>query len=525
MTQLMTPQEFRWALRWTGIILGVLCLPYVLVLAVVPDGWQFGGFLGNPLDSHTYLAKMRLGMEGASRMHLTYTPEPHSGAYIYVLYLALGHLTPTDSLLVWMFHLARLLSGGLLLLGAFQLIAVVTPVPAERRLAFILVATASGVGWLAAGFGFFPIDLWVPEAFTPYAIFMNPHFPLGMACMLKIFVELVKRRAVDEANLRYGVGVSVLAALVMAVALPFAVLTTWAVLSAYVAWLTLADRRLPWGEIWLTAAVGLSSAPLILYYYWISVNHPILSQWSAQNVTPAPPWWDIALGYGLVAVCALVGLWMVFRRGEGWPVRFIALWAVVTVGLVYFPYFDLQRRLITGLHVPLCILAAIGLSRGLEHLSLRYQQIITRTVMGISALGTVIVLSIPLLGLLQPPTESHTSARFFLRHDEAAALAWLRDNTHRDDVIVASPRLGQFVPSQTGARTFYGHPFETINANHKEAQVEAFYRGEVDRLSLPVDFVIYGPSEQALDSEGQFSLDGLDAVYSNDSVTVYRVNR
>ncbi len=511
------PQAWRWASGWSIAILLLSCLPYIIAARIAPEGWQFAGILVNPFDAHSYMAKMQQGVEGNWLFHLTYTPEPHEGAFIFTFYLALGHLAALTGLpLIWIFHLARLAAGFCLLLVAFRFIAQVTPHPYERRLAFVLLISASGLGWLGAIFGAFPIDLWVPEAFVPYSLYANPHFPLGMALMLIIFQRVAWPTASEAPGTTphppqnppspipnsQSVLWAGLAALALALILPFALLTVWAILAVFLSWLYVTRRRLPWPQIWPTLGVGLFSAPVIAYDYWLSVTHPIMAGWSAQNVTTAPAILDFLLGYGLLGLLAMVGGWLIVRSnrdnpklGEG----LVLLWAVVTVILVYLP-FDLQRRLINGLHVPVCILAAIGLTRWLGHsrLKLSHRRLITNGVVTVGALGTLFVWSLPLIGMLQPPTESGTTALFLLRQEEVEALIWLRENSTAGDVILASPRLGMFVPGQTGARAFYGHPFETIEAETKKAMAEAFYRGEIETVSPPVDFIIYGPSERAL---------------------------
>jgi hypothetical protein len=181
--------------------------------------------------------------------------------------------------------------------------------------------------------------------------------------------------------------------------------------------------------------------------------------------------------------------------------------------------------LINGLHIPLCILAAIGLRRWLDNSSLQlgYRRLITNAVVTIGLLGTIFVWTVPLLGMLSPPTESETTALFFLRDDEAIAFNWLYENSTRKNVILASPRVGMFVPGQTGARAFYGHPFETIDAEHKREAAEAFFRGELEQVSPAADFVFYGPSERAL---GQSDvLDDFPVAFSLGEVVIYSVSR
>jgi hypothetical protein len=548
------PEEWRWAGGWSLVLLVLSCVPYLIAARLAPDGWQFAGFMVNPYDGHSYLAKMQQGVGGSWLFHLTYTPEPHPGTFIFTFYLGLGRLAALTGLpLIWIFHLARLAAGFWLLLVAFRFIAQVTSHSNERRLAFIFLLTASGLGWLGASFGLFPIDLWIPEAFVPYSIYANPHFPLAMALMLIIFQQILnletpprltndhlassshsdnkpvssnQKSKIKNQKSPIPHPKSALAALTLALVLPFALLTVGAILAVYLIWLYLAYRRLPWPQIWLTLGVGVFSAPVVGYDYWISTTHPILMGWAAQNVTTAPVWFDLVLGYGLLGPLAILGAWLISRRhdrtqpGE-W---LVLLWAATTVILVYLP-FDLQRRLINGLHIPLCILAAIGLMRWLNQSRLQpgYRRLLTVTVIAMGALGTVLVWVLPLLGMQQPPTESVTTALFFVRQEELVALQWLREYGDPGQVVLTSPRLGTFVPGQTGLRAFYGHPFETIDADVKKEMAEAFYRGERDDVAPPVDFIIYGPSERVLGQPD--ALADYPIVFTTDDITIYKVDR
>lgn len=523
-------QSWRWALGWALVLLLLSCLPYLIALFAAPAGWHFAGFLANPLDGHSYLAKMQQGAAGNWLFQFTYTPETHTGAFIFVFYLALGHLARLTGLpLIVMFHLARLVSGFLLLMIAWRFIRRVSPHPAEQRLAFVLLLSASGLGWLGAMLGAFPIDLWIPEAFVPYSLYTNPHFPLGMALMLVIFEQVVWPHPARMSspllpswteirpNLKVG-----LLGLILALVLPFALVTTVIVLISHITWTYASQHRLPWSRIRPTLVVAFFAGPILLYDYWVSISQPIFAGWSAQNVTLAPALSDLVWGYGLVGLLAVVGAGLVWRsRNEG--EHLILLWVIVTLLLVYAP-FDLQRRFITGLHLPLCLLAAIGLYRWRASHTLppNRRRLLMTGLVTLGAVGTLFVWLLPLLSLSQAPGLSETTARLFVRAEEQVVFDWLRKNTTADTVILAGPRLGMFLPGQTGARVFYGHPFETIAAEQKVATVRAFYRGEIEPPGL-VDLIIYGPDEQSIGQPK--NLNRYPVVFATETITVSEVKK
>jgi hypothetical protein len=484
--------EWKWAVRWAIIMVLLSAVPYVLAAWLAPTGWQFAGALANPVDTHAYLAKMKQGEQGYWLARLTHTPEAHNGVFIYLLYLSLGHTARLTGLsLVWMFHLARLLSGFLLLMTTFRFIAHISPKPTERRLAFILVISSGGLGWLGLAFGTFPIDLWVPEAFAPYTIYTSPHFSLAMALML-IIIQLVLWPPSKTAALLFAG----FAGLALALILPFTLLTVWSILAIFLTWLSLIHRQLPWFSIWLTVITIIFAAPVLIYDYWVSTTHPVFAGWSAQNITLAPALLDVGLGYGLNGLLALFGLWQIGRKrpiqAKEW---LLIIWVVTTLVLIYLPI-SLQRRLIMGLHIPICTLTAITLTRFVKEGGWRNRLTIIVVTLGI--MGTALVWMLPIMGLLSPASQKNLQRKLYLRQDEITALNWLDKHSDSSDVILASPWLGMFVPEYTGAHAYFGHPFETINADEKTRLLKAFYRGEIDAVIPAADFVIYGPSEREL---------------------------
>jgi len=514
-------KDWRWVLIWAGVILAVSCLPYVIAWVATPSGYQFGGILVNPFDGNSYLAKMRQGWAGMWQFHLTYTPEPHDGAYIFLFYLGLGHIARlTGVSLILVYHTARVLAGFTLLIAVYAFLTRLIDDRYGRRLAFWLVGISAGLGWLGAVLGAFPIDLWVPEAFVFYSLLSNPHFPLAIALMLAVVAIVVWPAPGIWRWFMPG-----LAALALALVQPFALAVVYTTLVLYLLLRGWLDRSWPLSELIAAMGAVVFSAPALLYDYWVYTTNPALAAWGVQNVTPAPPVLDLILGFGLVGLLAVLGGVVAVRtRDRGGLV--LVIWSILTLALVYVP-FALQRRLLMGLGLALAVLAAIGLSRWLlPRLSDGRARLVGAFAVGISALGTLFLLMVLTLGSLNRQDQPDLFARVYLSRDESVAMGWLLANAP-DQVALATPRTGMFLPGRSGVRVFAGHPFETIDAEVKDAQSEAFFRGEMShtewqslREEYDIRYVFVGPAERALGG-GVDYLRGFAPVFTQGEVSIY----
>ena len=514
----LSPQERRWLLLWCAGILLVSSIPYLVAWQATPAGHEFAGMLVNPLDGHSYLAKMRQGWLGSWSFQLTYSPEPHQGSFVYVTYLALGHLARAIGLpLAVVYHFARLAAGLAMLIALYRFLSHLTASVTERRLAFLLVALSAGLGWLGAAFGRLPVDLWVPEGFAFFSLLTNPHFPLGLALMLVLLEHVLWPAHGITRWLIPG-----LAGLFLALVLPFALAAVFvtAGLTAVLRFLAdyrSGDRRIGGPatvtsalhavcpQVEATAAALLFCLPVVIYDAVVFTTNPALSAWSGQNLTPAPLWPDLLLGYGLLLPLAIGGAVVVLHQRDraGWA---ILVWAIVTILMVYFPI-SLQRRLITGLGLPLGMLAALGLSRSLMPW-VRRRWLPPLTIF-LCAFGNIFLVFVLIMGAKGETTAAKLpQSRLFLSADESAAAGWLRQHA-AGSVVLASERLGMFLPGQAGVRVVYGHPFETIGAKEKQEAVDKFFsrragpRERQETLShYGVDYVLLDTADVSPDALG-----------------------
>lgn len=502
-----------------GLLL-LVSLPYVLGYALAGTEWVFGGFLLNPIDGQSYLAKMFQGWQGAWRFTLPYTHEPGQGAYIFLNYLALGHLARLVGLpLALVYHLARLVGAAVLASGVMALYEETLP-GAAHKTAVVLGLFGAGLGWLVVFFGLLPADVWVAEMYPFLSAYTNPHFPLGLGLLLWMLVLVVRAaRAETGSILARGLLLSGLGVLLAGVQ-PFGIVVLAVVLGGWLAWEWAAVRRLPWQGISVAAAALGPGGAYLLYQYTAILADPVLAGWNAQNFTPAPPAWDFVLSLSPALLLAGVAAWHAWRskmatRG----VRLLLVWALGGLVLAYLP-FPLQRRFLLGYFVPLAGLAAVGLT-ALQQRWPGRARALGRLALGLALPTNAIVLLIGLFGILSHAPE------YYLTRDEAAVLGWLNAQSAPGGVVLASPEMGLYVPGHSGRRVIYGHPFETVNAASEEQAVLAVYSGAVRGPNLErflgergVDWILYGARERALGGAPAF-LDypvvfqsGADRVYA-----------
>jgi hypothetical protein len=526
------------------LVLLLICVPYLTAWAAAGPGHTFGGFLLNPYDGNSYLAKMYEGWRGEWRFTLAYSADASRGAYLFTFYILLGHLARLLGLpLIWMFHLARLLSAVLLWWVIWQFLQNLNPQGKHNRIVFALTCLGLGIGWLAFPFGVVSSDFWVAEAYPFLSAYANPHFALSLALLVWLLTirpdtsDMPKSR---QPKVWIEAAGALLAAAIMGSMSPFAVVVGLAVLGIVLVvrvvdgWLSLRtsstgvsglasvlreDRSFRLTLVRLMC-IFLGGAPVVLYAVVAMRLDPRLAAWTAQNLTPAPPFWDLLLAFSPALLLACLGLVEVWRRKEI-QIQIAGIWMVLALVMVYLP-FGLQRRFLVGLAVPLAALTGFGL----EWLENR----IGKRVRPIAIAALVLTLPTLLLVLLVGQFGALTHDPFlYLTRGETQALAWVEAHTPEHALLLAAPQTGLFIPAHTGRRVLYGHPFETVEAEAEKAAVSDFFSNAATNslaakdflAKRKIDYVFYGPREQLL---GQIpDLPGLTEVYSQAGVTIYQV--
>ncbi len=563
----IAPEEWRWAILASGVLAILTLMPYVLALAgnnAASDA-QFMGILINPLDGASYLAKMEQGYQKDILFHLPFTPEPHNGSVIFLFYIFLGHLARISGLSpIIIFHMTRALAGLFMFIALYQLGAAVWTRQRPRRFFFGLTAVGSGLGWLAividhslqnmSGNRIIP-DLNMPEAFPLYSVYVNPHFPLtiGMLALVGSIYIHVFRPGTHEEPTIYNQGmILALASILLALLMPQSLVPIGITLGVYLIVRYVKTRKFPLYEASWCIPLWLPAAPFATYYIIAIQANQAIKEWNAQNITLSPPVYLYLISFAPLLFVAIPGLLRALRHFEADGDQFMLTWLLINAALLYAPV-NAQRRFSIGLIIPLAYFAV----RALEDywINVIPDKALRPTLIGLFVIllpSHVLAMGIPPLSVVTISKEDIGTNSLMLEHEYVSALGWIRNNVPletdgRKTVILAASNFSTFIPAWSGQTVVYAHPYETLDAVHKEAMVNAWYRGEECQALLngatwhgrkwQVDYVVVGPRERALgeDANGEL-IPNADACYKalgepimlfgeTNNVALYKVDR
>jgi hypothetical protein len=508
----------------------VTSVPYLIGFQMERGEWAFTGFVFGVGDGNSYIAKMLQGQAGAWLFSTPYSSQNAPGVLAFLPYLLLGKLAWGDELhsqLVALFHLARLAAIPLLVLAVYRFASLFLPELAWRRWATAVAAIGGGLGWLlvlvgqSQAFGSLPLDFYSPESFGFLAVYGLPHLLLARA--LLFFALTVYLTPGSGARSALAAGFLLLG---LALVQPISLASAYAALAVHVTTRILLratgkanEPAGPWVRRALVAAA--IPLPLLLYYGVGSLTDPALRQWAAQNVLVSPHPVHYVLAYAVLLLPAYLGARDLVRTrpDAGW---FLTIWLLALIVLAYVPV-TVQRRLIEGAWVVLCILAAAGIRSIL--VEARRRRVLAGALLATTALTSVLLIAGGLSAVLRPSVPVYRSAA------EVAAFAWIADNAAPGSVVLAAFDTGNALPAWAAVRSVIGHGPETSNLADVQPQVERFFGGSLAGPAAErflreqnVDFVMRGPIERALGPWTALPSATLRRVYDEGGYEIFAVD-
>jgi hypothetical protein len=476
-----------------ALTVAITWLPYLFGWLITPPNMRYFWLIYNPDDQNVHLMWARQAMDGAWRFHDLYTTEPHPGLFVHLYALALGWFCRfTHIPLHFAYQLFRTLVAIFFLVVAFRWGDELLPDPRARNAFAVFVAFSSGLGWLPVLYWwqtgqrppFFFVDvspeLTMPEANSFLSLAVAPLAALGPALVI-VTLRQLQCLAKGEGKAATPIATAALCGALVANIHTYAAIP---MLLAVAFWFAIRLVQRHCFEFRLAFFVVVALFPCLLVLIaqaLIFSRDPAFAEKAATpTLTPSP---FILLGsYGIVGILALCGLPIAIHRWRAGEEKWLMplSWFLALLVAIHLPV-SFQRKMIEGLHVALCLLAALAWSewaqrfRWLEH---RWA-LIALVLLTVPSQVTFLALNGYWLVNNNLLPERRLQPPYFLAERHLRLLAWIERHSAKDDALLCHPMLGNYVPPLTGRKVFLGHWAETLRFAEKLRQAMAVWQGQL----------------------------------------------
>ncbi|MBK9050744.1 MAG: hypothetical protein IPL78_07460 [Chloroflexi bacterium] len=546
---IITRAEWRFVAFIVLLVLVLTSVPYLFGWLTAPPEKQFMGIMLDVPDHGQYFSWMReLTYANLSANKLT--PEPNQPIFFNLLWWGLGRLGNLVGVgYAGMFQVLRVVATALFLPLVYLFCGWFLPERGRRQTAFLLITFSAGLGWLLIVYRelFLDTDLplrWLLDIFTAegntfLSVLGYPHF-IGAALYIAIFYLFL--RGQEKGQLRYAVYAGLLG-LFFGWQHAYDLVLVYGILGAYTLLFWARDRRFPWFLVKGLIILGLISWWPALYSFILTSLDPVweevLAQFANAGVYSPPPF-HLLIFFGPLLWLAIVGL--VRLRPHRLTALdnktlFLVAWFVANFFLLYIPT-DFQVHMLNGWQVPMGVLATLALyewvAPGVSAAASRFRLSLTpKTVQkAVPILFLLVVIPTNLyLWLWRFDELRRHDYPYYLYQDELDAFAWLEENAASDDVVLSSVTTGQYIPALTGTHAFLAHWAQTLDFFGKTEMVNSFFDPDITDPTrqailseFSVDYVLYGPAEQALGTFDPAAASYLTPVFTSSTTQVFQVS-
>lgn len=525
--------EIRAVILVAAGIMVVTLMPYIAAVRMTPPASEFCGFIWGVDDGNVYLSWIRQASEGRIFLADQYTTEAQNPHFFNLFLLIAGLFSRLTALSpIYVFHALRFAGGVFALTALYWLVSLLTQDRRIRSASLGLAALGSGLGWVVVLFnpsgswGLRPVDVGVnwqvqPEAVTFVSALLNPLFitSMGLICLTLGFSLIALERRDTRSAIIAGVCLLILGNIHS-----YDIFAIHLTLGLWILYGLFTRRYEMKPALWRYLTIFAIGAPAPLWSYYAASQDPSYMA-KAMTPTPAAGLADYLVGYGLLALLGLVGAVVIMAREgrqerhakmRGQMLRFAVFWAAGNALVLLIPV-SFQRKMVEGLHMPVAILAGIGIAY-LGALVTRsalkageVQKVNERMALAIIA---AVVFTLPsnvlfvseclenvrtnneaLLHVLAPP--------MYVDTDYKECFRWLSVKTEFEDVALSSSLIGSHIPAHVPCRVFAGHWAETLYFGRKLGKVHRFFSGRTSpqqRASMlrseGISYIVYGPYER-----------------------------
>ncbi|MBU1037116.1 hypothetical protein KKF32_03705 [Patescibacteria group bacterium] len=532
-------KNFVFFLIFLTLLISVI--PVIYGWLSTPPNLHYTGFtVIAGADKMVYFSQIEEAMQGHLLFHNLYTSEAAVAKIFSPVWLVLGWLTAITGLSkVFIFHFARILLGAVFLYFIYLFISRFFNKIKWKKVCFFAICLGSGLGvftlnkpWSAENmYNTFGTDMWVSEGNTFLTLYHSPLFILSQIFILFIFWWLIER--LNKTNWLSVIFISFIT-LFLGIFHPYDLIIIYTVVGCWFLVNCLKQKKISWKQFSKLAVIFVVSSLAILYFLWLKFTDSSFAVWAVQNITLSPRFFNYAVGYGLIFIFYLFGIYKAVKSQNNYW-RFLGIWSIVGWFLLFVPL-QFQRRLSNGLHLPMVIIAVLGLYLVINYLNkrffwqemLKYYSVRAFLVMSLGFLlisstfynvgQDIVILS------TRPPL-------YYLKQEEYQAMLWLKNNISKDKVILSSAKTGNIIPAVTANKVYIGHGHQTGDWMFKLFKVKLWFfktnKGDKEKYEWlkyeGINYIFYGSQERFLESFNPQEKNYLKPVYQNNEVVIYQV--
>lgn len=532
----------------TMVLLAALALgnsPYLYGMAIRPAGTRFWAVPPvNSSDANQYLAFARQVSQGQLLLGDPFTAEPHTPRLFLPHALfdgALCRLLGGNPLAA--FQVSRIVAGLALLAAGLWFGFLLLPHWRRRRLYLGLLCFAGGLGgWvdrLAPGVAHG--DALQPEGNTFFLLGNLPHLALSAALLTALFGTLL---ALERDGKRRWLGITLVLAFLLAWIHPFDFVTLGLALSTYAVLRWIDRGELPRASLAHAGALFAGALPAAAYLLWLTRTDPLYAR-LADDVLRVQDFRFYAIAHGILV---LPGLAVLASRTLTRRYLLPLCWAACVFLFLLTPFRlgGKQPRLIGGVHIPLVLLATVGVDlagRGLGALvrrrrnsedrsgrnvrNRRWSEWIAGGVGGgyllLTATGTAAMLG------RHGAFYARRGPDYYHSTSMQGVFFTLAREGHDGQVTLGGSWTGGWAPVLADTRVYHGHWHMTLDQPHKRAERNWFFTARVSPLDRArwlrergITWIIRCPWEWNGWAVPLDDVPGLRPVYMSPEVTLYR---
>jgi len=503
----------------TLLVTFVYRFPDVYAYLSTPPGMVFLGQDSwfDPQDINTYVGVIHYSQSGHFLLPNLWTALPNQPIVFFSIEQLLGYIFRNVQP-YFLFWLASVVCGALLVIGMFCLIRKTITSPLLAGLTTIAVS-------LGGGFGIFLYPAIassdITNSITFYETFFKPHEAISLLCYFYGIIAFydVFMYTPSHKNKKTITSMSVALAIAFLI-YPYLIATY---LLTTIPFAIFSKIKIRINDLVLLLILPLLSVLFVAYQ--LSVNPGFYAP-VMQYLTTAPL--PTVFGYGILLPLFLVQLFM--KKTQF--MKYLNWWIIASLLLAFLP-FGPGKIFLRGLFFPLVLLAVLQLQillKKLELVPLRYFYwmlffvLVCMTNSYIFYLRTTIIQTPQVLDVIYMP------------EDEFAVFSYLNQHTNPGSGVLASGIMSNLIPAYTDDRSCIGSLW-SFNATYDTElnTVNAFYAGRpVSKKYLKqqnISYVLWGPNEQQITqryvSANVTDLRQIDKnvqlVYQTNSTKLYRV--